>query len=249
MHCALWLNKRKVFSAEEIPACFDAASLRGYFLAGSLVPWLEDNGGKAFAEKLSGLSADDPKLNERLKEVFCGSLPASGKPAAVSPFAGVGGRRSFSCGSFFAGSMRLSTSYKGFGSGSMRLSTWYKGFGSGSMRLSTSYKGFGSGSMRLSTSYKGFGSGSMKLSTEYKGFGSGSIRLSTSYKVFGSGSMRLSTSYKGFGVSLGSYVCGSNGSFCAVGGFLPEDEYDKILMMTLAKCPLDRFGYGIHVLY
>ena len=235
MHCALWLNKRRVFSAAEIPACFDAASLRGYFLAGSLVPWLEDNGGKAFAEKLRGLSADDPKLNERLKEVFCGSLPAPCQPAAVSPFAGVGRRCSFSCGSFFTGSMRLSTSYKGFGSGSMQLSTSYKGFGSGSVRLSTSYKGFGSGSVQLSTSYKGFGSGSMRLSTSYKGFGSGS--------------MKLSTSYKDFGIPLSSYVCSYKGSFCIDGGFLPEDEYDKILMMTLTKCPLDRFGYGIHVLY
>ena len=277
MKCALWLNRRRVFSAEEIPASFDLASLRGYFLAGSLIPWLCDNGGAAFAEKLRGLSADAPALNERLTEVFCGVLPepCRPQPAPTAPFTGEAERAegaqgpcSFG-GSQGAGALgsygvpgsfwQSAASYRGFGS-----LTWESLQALGSWHTATSYKGFGS--MTWERLERAFG-GSWSAAA----FGSfGALGGSWSAAAFGSfgalgGSWSAATSYKGFGSMAGSGAFG--GSFTLErflanwervlrweqprGSFtmLAEDEYDRILLLTLAKCPLDRFGYGIHVLY
>jgi len=46
MNCCLWLNGEKIRYADDIYASFDPASLRGYFLGGSLVRWLKANGGE-----------------------------------------------------------------------------------------------------------------------------------------------------------------------------------------------------------
>ncbi len=258
MKCALWLNRRRVFSAEEIPASFDLASLRGYFLADSLVPWLCDNGGAAFAEKLRGLSADDPALNERLTEIFCGVLPEPCRPQSVTPFTGEAERAAQSLCSFggsqSAGALgsfwRSGTSYKGFGS-----FMWESLQSLGSWRAATSYKGFGS--MAWERLERAFG-GSLSAAA----FGSFGALGSFWYSA---------TSYKGFGSMAGNGATAASGTFGGSftlerflanwervlrweqprGSFamLAEDEYDRILLLTLAKCPLDRFGYGIHVLY
>ena len=70
MNCALWLNKRKICSAAEIPQNLDIASLRGYLIAGSLLDWLDTNGGKEFADKLREVPLDSPDLNDKIAEVF-----------------------------------------------------------------------------------------------------------------------------------------------------------------------------------
>jgi hypothetical protein len=46
MNCCLWLNGIKVWRAEDIYNNFDPASLRGYFLGGSLMRWLKANCGE-----------------------------------------------------------------------------------------------------------------------------------------------------------------------------------------------------------
>lgn len=221
MKCALWLNRRRVFSAEEIPASFDLASLRGYFLAGSLVPWLRDNGGAAFAEKLGGLSADDPALNDRLTEVFCGVLPEPCRPQAATPFTGEAER---------AGAAQGACSFGGSGGAGGSLS--------GSFRQgAASYKGFGSLTWESLQEF-----GSWRAAASYKGFGS----------MTGSGASAASGAFGSF--ALDRFLANwervlrweqPRGSFT----MLLEDEYDRILLLTLAKCPLDRYGYGIHVLY
>ena len=220
MKCALWLNRRRVFSAEEIPASFDLAALRGYFLAGSLVPWLRDNGGAAFAEKLSGLSADDPALNERLTEIFCGVLPEPCRPQAATPFTGEAER---------AGAAQGACSFGGSGGAGGSLS--------GSFRQgATSYKGFGSLTWESLQAF-----GSWRAAASYKGFGSMTSGASAASGAFGS-------------FALDRFLANwervlrweqPRGSFT----MLLEDEYDRIMLLTLAKCPLDRYGYGIHVLY
>lgn len=268
MKCALWLNRRRVFSAEEIPASFDLASLRGYFLAGSLIPWLCDNGGAAFAEKLRGLSADDPALNERLTEVFCGVLPepCRPQPAPTTPFTGEAERAECAQGPCSSGGSQGAGALGSYGAPG---SFW---------QSAASYKGFGSltweslqalGSWRAATSYKGFGS--MTWERLERAFG-GSLSAAA-FGSFGAlGSFWYSaTSYKGFGSMAGNGATAASGTFGGSftlerflanwervlrweqprGSFtmLAEDEYDRILLLTLAKCPLDRFGYGIHVLY
>lgn len=70
MDCALWLNRRKIFTAAEISGNLDVASLRGYLLAGTLIEWLDEHGGKRYAAMLSKLSPDDEKLGEKIAEIF-----------------------------------------------------------------------------------------------------------------------------------------------------------------------------------
>lgn len=77
MDCALWLNRKKISTAEDIPENLDIASLRGYFLAGSLIPWLNEHGGKRYAKRLAALSPDDPQLNGKIARIFGGSADAS----------------------------------------------------------------------------------------------------------------------------------------------------------------------------
>ncbi len=77
MDCALWLNRKKIYAASEISDNLDIASLRGYLLAGSLVPWLEEHGGKHYAEHLAELSHDDPLLNDKIARIFGGNMSNS----------------------------------------------------------------------------------------------------------------------------------------------------------------------------
>ena len=72
MNCALWLNRRKVYSADEIPDNLDLASLCGYFAAGSLVGWLRSHGGESLADDLEKISPKDPDLKEKLAKIFGG---------------------------------------------------------------------------------------------------------------------------------------------------------------------------------
>lgn len=72
MDCALWLNRKKISAASEISDNLDIASLRGYFLAGSLIPWLEEHGGKHYAKRFAALSHDDPMLNGKIAQIFGG---------------------------------------------------------------------------------------------------------------------------------------------------------------------------------
>lgn len=251
MDCALWLNRRKVFRADEIHNNADIASLRGYFLGGSLCKWLRSHGGDSFADMLDELSPDDPDLNEKLTRIFCGSaateIPSikldatsAGDPA---PRAVCSSAHGLPCsrGIFFG------TDNNGSFGGSFARGSFGSYFGNyfGSYR-------FGSfGSYKL---------GSFMNEWEWE-WVLGSFRRSA-------GSF-AGTSYRagsfGFG-SFGSFRYGSFGSFrfgSFVNGMLPfgvfprdkygslvmfMDEYDRIMYETLKKCPLDRFGYGIHII-
>jgi hypothetical protein len=78
-------------------------------------------------------------------------------------------------------------------------------------------------------------------------FGSlGSLGSFGSYR-FGSGSYLLG-SFGSFpwGSFSGSFGAGSFGGFGS-GGFITADEYDRIMYECLRKCPLDCYGYGIHI--
>lgn len=70
MGYSLWLCGKKIDRADQIKENFDLASLRGYFIAGNLIKWLNNHGGELFAERLVFTSADDPLLNIRLQLAF-----------------------------------------------------------------------------------------------------------------------------------------------------------------------------------
>ncbi|MDE6733414.1 MAG: hypothetical protein K2J77_11125 [Oscillospiraceae bacterium] len=264
MNCALWLNKRKIRHASEIPENLDVASLRGYFLAGSLLDWLLENGGERYAKRLKRISPDDPDLNEKLAAVFGGKADF-GKALSSAPLKGSRTQSGFT-GSFpssFAGSFtpRSSFRFTEFGSGSFSYEwlTSFVGFWEflgkiGSFAFTSwrftsfgkfhewewewlfeLYKRWQSGSFAFTTwSFGSFHQWEWEWLLRLYGGGFGSFSL-TSFSSFGSFDM-----FGLFNRSMGSFELRK---------FLENlelDEYDRIMFETLMICPLDRFGYGIH---
>ena len=255
MDCCLWFNRCRISDAAEIAENFDIAALRGYFLGGRLVEWLREHGGEAFADKLEKLDPASADLDARLsrvfgkeppnhREVFCG-IPAAEKkarnPENTGSFAGSGAAGSFSLGSGYAGS---------FAAGSGRFGSFFYGSGYYGSFLSGSYSGSGSGSFRKFRLWD----------WEWEWRFGGSFRGSFAFGsyVFGSGAYLLGSFNGGsFGGAFpgglfGSFTAkgsfgGAYGSFCGWNGMTAE-EYDRIMYECLRKCPLDCFGYGIHII-
>ncbi len=276
MDCAIWLNRRKIFSADEISANFDIAAIRGYFLGGSLINWLNAHGGREYAIALAEVTPSDPALNDKLTYIFTqknceipvhkadenlirtidllkGGEPVTGSAQSVcgsypegsfghSSFTQGSGSYLLNYGSFCYGSF----SYGSFGS-FRRTWEWEWEWRFGSFRSGSFRYGGGSGTYLLGSFSYNFGS--------YRGaygsfaYNAGSFRGgSFGYSNFMGGSFR--------GMTLGSfpfdisYGMGSyrgvpvGGSFRAIG----SDEYDEIMYRTLNICPLNRFGYGIHLI-
>lgn len=251
MDCALWLNRRKVFSASEICDNLDTASLLGYFAAGSLVEWLYEHDGEDYAKKLEKLSPADKDIQEKIAAVFRGKPVAFKKFGSEIPVKCVSG--SGSASSYKPSSMR--SSFR-FGSGSFLLSSFLKSFRTGSGGfynfIGSFYLGsflFGSGFHEWEWEWEQFFSSFFNTSFR---FGSGIAAKLAFLRNFGSfqfGSYRFG-SYRFGSFNFGSFV--GNGSFSAAN--LPElpeffqnlDEYDRIMLMSLYGCPLNQFGYGIH---
>lgn len=237
MDCCLWLNRKKISNAAEIIDNFDLAAVRGYFLGGSLSEWLREHGGTVYADrldKLRTLDPQDPQLNDRLAEVFgvsagavtevfCGNVPDNGACAGNN-----GGSR---CGSFgsFSGGFRGSSGSFNFGSYGV-----FQGSG----------LGIGSGGLTALGSYR---FSLWEWEWEWRFAGRGSFRVSFGSYRFGSGSYLLG-SFGSFpwGSFSGSFGAGSFGGFGS-GGSITADEYDRIMYECLRKCPLNCYGYGIHI--
>lgn len=240
MKCSLWLNRQKVNSVEEIIKNPDVASLRGYFLAGSLVEWLEDNNGKEYADRLRELSADTPDLNDRIAEIFGGNAnrhkkltgSTTQKPSvskkksdlAVSSY-----KTPFSGASLKNSSASFDTSALSVYLGSFR---WSVGGGS------FSWSSFTRSSFQewewewLWNFFKGYSSGS---------FVSGSFSISsfpTNSFVQQDRMFKLLAEMENANMLDGSFPIWEK---------LGIDEYDYIMFKTLMMCPLNRFGYGIHI--
>ena len=230
MDCCLWLNRKKISNAAEIIDNFDLAAVRGYFLGGSLSEWLREHGGTVYADrldKLRTLDPQDPQLNDRLAEVFGVSAGA-----VTEVFCGNapdnGGSRCGSFGSFSCG-------FRG-GSGSFNFGSYGVFQGSG--------LGIGSGGLTALGSYR---FSLWEWEWEWRFAGRGSFRGSFGSYRFGSGSYLLG-SFGSFpwGSFSGSFGAGSFGGFGS-GGFITADEYDRIMYECLRKCPLNCYGYGIHI--
>lgn len=229
MDCALWLNRRKIRDAADIPRNLDIASLRGYFLAGSLVEWLQEHNGANYAEELEKIPEDCSDLNSRISEIFGGSAvdtppvfenPLDGKTANSAIYTKLGSFTSFT--SFGAGSniWELLTKFGGSFGGSWNL------FGSGFHEWEWEWL------FKLYGFYGSFGFTSFSSFAESGGF----EWLLQQFGYFGS--------FSSFG-SFWNFPWESLGSYQ---GFPILDEYDLILFQTLMNCPLDRYGYGIHII-
>ncbi len=235
MDCALWLNRHKIYSADEIPDNFDIASIRGYYLGGSLIKWLDSHGGSRFARKLEKLSPDMPDLNGKLCEIFGQNLltkkPHSHNNSIIAKIDGEALANRCSSGA-------------GFSFGSLSGSNLWNF--ANSFALGGSFYG----------SYKR--SYSFLWEWEWEWFfrnyyGSFSGSFGSYFGFYGSRSL-----YSGSGLAFGSFYFGSFGNinlgsfpyFDAYGSFpvLTADEYYEIMFRCLNICPLDRFGYGIHLI-
>ena len=265
MNCALWLNKQKVHHASEIRENLDVASLRGYFLAGSLVDWLRENGGEKYAEKLSKISADDPELNKKIAKVF-GGKPLISKPMQTGSSEKPNGQIPQGLGSAVS-SYRLPSSAAlgsaNYGSGASGLFSYlqlsyFSEFWNFLQSFGTSSFGsFNRGSYSewewlfslFRQSYGSFYLGSFSSFHEWE--------WEWLFRLFtGSSAGSFSGSDVGsFNRSFWNILFGSFGSFGSFGfGSLNVldlqlpvlDEYDRIMLETLMRCPLDRFGYGVH---
>ena len=255
MDCAIWLNRRKIFSADEISANFDIAAIRGYFLGGSLIKWLGSHGGEEYARLLEKLSPSDIALNDRLTEIFtqkkCSvpvhqadeqlimtiNLLKGGSPAVTGSAQGI----SLGSGSFSAGSAGYFLNYGSFRSGSFagsfnRSWEWEWEWYLGSFRRNRSSFNFGSYSMNYGSF--AYGAGSYRWNFGSFNFGS-----------FAGGSFRRGITLGSFSFDA-SYGMGSYRSFPLGGSFrqVTADEYDEIMYRCLGICPLNRFGYGIHII-
>lgn len=283
MDCSLWLNRKKIASAAQIPDNLDVASLRGYFLAGSLIEWLEDHGGKEYAARLAELSRDDPSLNEKIAEIFGGapipSRPLDGAdPQPLSDITSCDTRCSYEVSGSF-GSINSSfgtlNSYLGFLNVSSFLAYMSGGYGSFGISV------FGSGSsfewewewlwehlggsftfsslsetsfsrwewlLRLLRGYSGGSFVSASFSETSFSLWEWLLRLLRGH----SGGSFTSASFSETSFSRWEQLFEMFGSF--PGGSFSEkipfemDEYDFIMLKTLMICPLDRFGYGIHII-
>lgn len=243
MNCSLWINGKKVSSADEIIENYDAASVRGYFLGGCLCKWLRSHGGESIAEQLNRIdpSVSGERLNDALAIAFgqkkCTAPTHKSDERlirAVDALRGANSIPSSALGSFkgsfgsFGGSWRglygSGTSFR-FGSGSYAHRwEWEWEYQLGSFRKGS----FGVNSFRLTVgSYKGFGG---PFSGSFKGYGS-----------FVNGSFR----------GYGSFVNGSfRGAIPTSGDFtMTAKEYDEIMYRCLGMCPLNRYGYGIHLIH
>lgn len=251
MDCCLWLNRKKISSAAEIIDSFDLAAVRGYFLGGSLSEWLREHNGEAYADILDQIDPSDEMLNDKLCRAF-GITPS----AVPEVFCGNSGVTAAYQGGSFTGSYHAGSGLAGsFGGSGLAASYSYGSFGSfGSYAGHGSYSGSGS--------FYGYGSGFGLLGSyrfslwewewEWRfgrrgSFSLGSFGSVGSYR-FGAGSYLLGAfgSFRG-GSFPGLY--GSFGSFCAGSfGGVAADEYDRIMYECLRKCPLNCYGYGIHII-
>ncbi|MGN1339210.1 MAG: hypothetical protein ACI4WS_02855 [Oscillospiraceae bacterium] len=239
MNCCLWFNRRKISSAADIADNMDLAALRGYFLGGSLATWLREHDGGDYEDMLEQLDPADPDLNNRLLAVF------DKNPKQVQSAGLFVGNTSAACGVCgVAGSFKASGSFGSFGFGGSFGSFGASGaFNSGSFAWGSyalgSFTGFRlwewEWEWRFGGSFRGSFRGLGSFGGSFGGIGFGSY-------VFGSGAYLLgsfrSGAMAGFG---GSYIPGGNNSW------LTSDEYDRIMYECLRRCPLDSFGYGIHI--
>ena len=107
MDCCLWFNRCRISDASEIAENFDIAALRGYFLGGSLLEWLREHGGEAYADKLANIDPGSPDLDAQLSRAFGKSEPERREGFIGTPAAEHGAPNAGS----FAGSGVMGSSY------------------------------------------------------------------------------------------------------------------------------------------
>lgn len=222
----LYLGKERAYNVRGLRLHFDTALVCGYLIGGTLERWLLEAGETEILARVKEIDYSGD-VGEQLEYIF-GVRPdrRTRLPACLlkkrtgAPVSSFFGAGIVPKGSFFGGSYR----FGGFPRGSYRPGSFRIGsFRAGSYRL---------GSYRI---------GSFRHEFEFE-FARGSYRA---------GSFRLTSFGKSGSYRLGSFRAGSfrSGSYrCYAGNAeITESEYRRTLI-NLSSCPLNEYGYGIHLI-
>lgn len=214
----LWINGVKVSDAQGITDNFNITDVRGYFLGGSLVPWLENLGEHEKADALKSITAGE-NPDKMLYDIFTGNYT---KPVYHK---GV-----------------VSNAQSPTGQSSYRLSSMSGSFSLGSYKTGSYNLGsYNVGSFRKGSYHE------YEFEYELGSFFSGSFAKYLSSFFSGSFAQYLgSFKFSSFTFSAGSFVFGSfkYDDFLIDGKFCPAAPVIK----NLTSEPLNRFGYGIHII-
>ena len=258
MYC-LWLNGKKVYDLQQLRASFDAEAVGLYCLGGGLARWLRDCGESEAAEKVERIDLSQ-SISAQLAEIFGVDLPKTEeqpflpvKAAAPAPAAN---------GSFLPPEAPVSSS--SFESSFSTSSFDTSSFSTSSFSFFNQYGSFFTTSFQT-TSY------GYEYEHEYE---SGSF-TTTSFSLYLS-SFFAETAFLTGSFSFGSFTLGSfsteYGSFPMSGSFpltlsslshqaleapapaapaeteptplTPQQKFE----LNLSSNPLNRYGYGIHLI-
>lgn len=247
----LWVNGKKVNSAEQIKENFNISDIRGYYLGGSLVRWLYESGEDELARKIEAI----PKginPDKMLFDIFCKEYKKPSYHKGVNQLIPLKNPCSFINGSykpvsFRTGSMRIGktsfkpTSYKptSFKVGSYRITSHYHQheyeYEIGSYNIGS----YALGSYLFGYNFGSYNSGSYRFGYNFGSYSFGSYRFG-SYNL---GSYRHIYEYE-YEYGIGSYRVGS---YTLYGSRLVKYS-EKALIDFFESEPLNRFGYGIHLI-
>lgn len=228
MYC-LWLGGKKVQTVEQLRENFHLQHLCGYLLGGSLARWLEAAGDPHSAEKVRNIDLDGD-YEEQLLIIFGKKqqlplfVPDNGavSAATVSPCFFKGEAGSFTAG----GSFSAENSSFSVNAGSFAPTSGFWGSFKGNNNNNNNGGSFKTGSYAFGSYLYAFGS------FKWGSFSAGSFGLSSFTGSFSAGSFSLDAS------DLASF------SFDKYQQLAPE----KKVMINLSSEPLNRYGYGIHLI-
>ena len=263
MYC-LWLNGKKVYTLQQLRASFDVEAVGLYCLGGGLTRWLKDCGERDAAEKVEHIDFSK-NLSRQLAEIFGVDLPEKEvqayEPAPITkaPVFTAGGSFGISPSSLPETSFFTSSFGSSFNTSSFNFSNIYTSFFITSFLTSSYEYEYESGSFTNSS----FSLYRSSFSAE-TAFLSGSFTFaSTSFSLFSSS---FASEYGSFILEYGSFTPGS--FRLTLSSFSPESvetapsaaptsapEKELISLtpqqkfeLNISSCPLNRYGYGIHLI-
>ncbi|MGN0657266.1 MAG: hypothetical protein ACI4KR_10790 [Ruminiclostridium sp.] len=219
----LLLRGKKIYNIRELRESFDTNAVTAYYCGGGLWSWLTELGENEILARLEKID-NKGDIGGQLEFIF-GVRPEPPEPLPENTHIPTNSREIISTA--------LPSSYRGsFKRGSFRKSSFYKGsFRKGSFTKGVLLKG----SFRQGLQGGSYRKGSFVL-TSYKGaFAKGSFKQGS----FNKGSFKAD-SFTGGSFMNGTYY------FCENGVVITEKEYRRT-MINLSSCPLNEYGYGIHL--
>ena len=261
MYC-LWLNGKKVFTLQQLRASFDAEAVELYCLGGSLARWLRDCGEPDAAEKVEQIDFSR-SISRQLAEIFGVPLPKIEEqpqlPAAPAALPATAANGSFALPSSFTSDTILpqSSFFISFDTTSFGFSAAYTSFFTTSF-FTTSFGGYEheyeyeSGSFATNSFSIWFSSFSAETAFLTGSFSSGSFNLGSFTSEYGSftagyGSFPLSGSFSLIPSSFSPESAAASTASAQEKEPQPLTPQQKF-ELNLSSNPLNRFGYGIHLI-